>query len=121
MCRLCSTAHAYFHSLYNPGHIPTPLDLSKHRSGQLLQSELFAAKQLPSSTDIKGAMFSIGTYKAPSYDGLPAHFYQMYWEFCKVDVERTIWECYHTASVPLWMNLTLITLVPEQANVKHLS
>ncbi|KAK0586532.1 hypothetical protein LWI29_008529 [Acer saccharum] len=66
--------------------------------------------------DVKSSLFNIGGLKAPGPDGLPAIFFQKFWNNCKSDLCRMVSDCFSTGSVPRDLNNTLISLIPKIPN-----
>ena len=73
----------YFFNLFstsNPHpHPPIPNDLENLISPNLSEEEVEMLACMPSAKEIKDALFSLGSHKAPSPDGMLAHFYKCYW------------------------------------------
>lgn len=63
--------------------------------------------------EIKDAIFQLGPHKAPDPDGIPAFFYQQFWEVVKPDVVNTIQAFFHSGSLFKPLNYTFITLIPK--------
>lgn len=87
---LCDIAVHYFQSLYKAAPGTAHINFHQLKSGGLLPSELTQLHQLPSLADIKAAVFGIGATKSPGIDGIPAHFFQIFWSLTAQDVARTI-------------------------------
>lgn len=118
---LCGLATRYFQNLFTPATTTSDYSFRRLHSGLLTHSELHQMQYIPSFQDIYAAVFSIGATKAPGIDGIPAHFYQKFWSIVGQELAETIWDCYRWCWVPAWMNVTIITLIPKQSNIQHLS
>jgi hypothetical protein len=56
--------------------------------------------------------------KAPSPDGFPAEFYQVFWEIIKIDLMALFHE-FHKVHLPLFsLNFGIITLLPKEKEAK---
>ena len=58
-------------------------------------------------------MFQLGSHKAPGPNGIPAFFFQHFWDIVKPDVISTIQVFFHSGSLGRSLNHTLITLIPK--------
>ena len=66
----------------------------------------------------------MGPHKAPGLDGLPAFFFQHYWEIVKTYVFNTIHDFFHSGSLFKPLNHTFIILIPKISfpdDVSHFS
>lgn len=62
---------------------------------------------------IEYAVFQLGPYKAPGPDGVPAFFYQEFWEIVKADVLNSMQAFFHSGFLLKALNHTYITLIPK--------
>ncbi|KAK9911968.1 hypothetical protein M0R45_035845 [Rubus argutus] len=51
--------------------------------------------------EVKTAMFSIGGFKAPGYDGFPAGFYQNFWPLYAAEVFSIVHNAFSSGEIPL--------------------
>ena len=66
--------------------------------------------------EIKSAMFSIGSDKAPGPDGYSSGFFKAAWSIVGGDVEEAIMQFFQTGILHPAFNSTSITLVPKNQN-----
>ena len=66
-----------------------------------------------SDKEIEDIVFQLGSHKAPGPNGIPAFFFQHFWDIVKPDVISTIQVFFHSGSLGRSLNHTLITLVPK--------
>lgn len=64
--------------------------------------------------EIKTAAFNLGAHKAPGPDGMPACFFQKYWNHVGVAVSAFVLQTFRTGTVPAHMNHSVICLLPKQ-------
>lgn len=62
---------------------------------------------------IELVVFQLGSYKSPGPDGIPAFFYQEYWNIVKQDILGTLHAFFHSGTLLKSLNKTFITLVPK--------
>lgn len=75
----------------------------------------------PSDSEIHRTICKMQPLKAPGPDGLPAAFYQKYWNILAPSVCSFIKDCFASRSFPHEANKSLITLVPKIENPEILS
>ncbi|CAN1182863.1 LINE-1 retrotransposable element ORF2 protein [Linum perenne] len=66
--------------------------------------------------EIKAALFSISSEKAPSPDGYNALFFKHSWEVVKVDVILAARRFFEKCSLPKYVNSILLALIPKKFN-----
>ena len=72
--------------------------------------------------EIELTIFQLRPYKAPRLDGIPAFFYQEYWDLVKYDIFNYVQAFFHSGSLLKTLNQTFITLIPKNScpdNVNH--
>ncbi|KAL5550204.1 hypothetical protein UlMin_000380 [Ulmus minor] len=63
--------------------------------------------------DVKAAVFGMSPTKAPGFDGMPALFFQKYWQFVGQDVIRTCLGLLNSNYNVGMLNKTIISLIPK--------
>ena len=76
------------------------------------QQNMFLNKPV-TTKEIETTIFQLGPYKAPGLDGIPAFFYQEYWDIVKHDIYNTVLAFFHSGSLLKTINQTFITLIPK--------
>ena len=59
-------------------------------------------------------MFQLGAHKAPGPDGIPAFFFQAFWDIVKEDVTRAVQAFFHSGSLFKPLNHSYIVLIPKK-------
>ena len=80
---------------------------------KLSHNQCLELKRPITNLEIEDTVFQLGPQKAPGPDGLPAFFFQHYWEIVKTDVFNTIHAFFHSGSLFKPPNHTYITLIPK--------
>ncbi|KAL5556823.1 hypothetical protein UlMin_039059 [Ulmus minor] len=62
--------------------------------------------------EVKAAVFGMNPTKAPGFDGMPALFFQRYWQFVGQDVTRTCLGLLNSDCNVGMLNKTIISLIP---------
>ncbi|KAK3184888.1 hypothetical protein Dsin_032174 [Dipteronia sinensis] len=89
-----------------------PTKLSKRRS-DFLDSPFIA-------TEVKKAIFDMFPTKAPGIDGMPALFYQKYWDTVGDTVTQACLRCLNNGDPLDKVNQTLIALIPKVQNANRM-
>ncbi|KAL5555276.1 hypothetical protein UlMin_037512 [Ulmus minor] len=63
--------------------------------------------------EVKAAVFGMNPTKAPRFDGMPALFFQKYWQFVGQDVIRTCLGLLNSNCNVGMLNKTIISLIPK--------
>ena len=74
---------------------------------------------LPSSAEIKEALFSINGGKAPGPDGFSACFFQTNWSVVGADIVKEIQEFFISGVMPRTINETHVRLIPKGREAKR--
>lgn len=82
--------------------VPTLTDIEKGRLCSPVTME-----------EVKRAVDSMGSLKAPGPDGVQALFYQDYWHLVGTKIFDLVSKAFEEGTVPDGMNQTLITLIPK--------
>lgn len=80
---------------------PVPPDIFAHWRSGILDEE------------VKGAIFQMGAFKAPSLEGLPPGFYQNNWDIIGGDLCNMVREAFALGKLPNTPNPTLKRLIPK--------
>ena len=80
---------------------------------KLTHQQCLEMNRLVTNLEIEDTIFQLGPHKAYGPDGIPAFFYQQYWELVKSDVVNTIQAFFHSRSLFKPLNHTFITLIPK--------
>ena len=73
-----------------------------------------------SDAEIKAAMFSIGSDKAPGPDGFSSCFFKAAWSIVGADVRDAVLHFFHSGSLISAFNSTSIALVPKSQNPTYI-
>lgn len=57
--------------------------------------------------EIREVVNAMDPIKASGPDGVPATFYQKYWDIMGVDLTKIVQECFHLMHIPSFFNHTL--------------
>lgn len=82
---------------------------------QLFIHQLLLLDSPITNEEIETTVFQLGPYKAPRSNGIPALFYQEYWNTVKFDIFNTVHAFFHSSSLLKSLNHTYITLIPKTA------
>ena len=63
--------------------------------------------------EIENTVFQLGPFKAPRPDGIPAFFFQGFWQTVKPDICNTLQAFFHSGSLLKSLNQTYLTLIPK--------
>ena len=70
--------------------------------------------------EVKTALFQMFPTKAPGPDGMPAHFFQRYWELCGEEVTTVVLRVLRGEDDPSIINKTCIVLISKVENPEEL-
>ncbi|GAA0172195.1 hypothetical protein LIER_26064 [Lithospermum erythrorhizon] len=71
--------------------------------------------------DVKKGPFSMKKGKAPGPDGMPANFYQFYWNIVQEDITAMVLNCMNKGRFLKKFNFTFITLILKVANATKIT
>ena len=71
--------------------------------------------------EIKSALWSLKTFKAPGPDGLHAGFFHRFWLVVGKSVIDVIKKIFTERTIPEYLNRTLIALIPKIQSLETLS
>ncbi|XP_026443128.1 uncharacterized protein LOC113343004 [Papaver somniferum] len=74
--------------------------------------------RIPSSEEIKQAVFDLGADSAPGPDGFSGCFYRHCWDIIQDDLLRAVIYCWNSGHIPNGVNSSLIVLIPKVAFMK---
>ncbi|KAK3222242.1 hypothetical protein Dsin_009267 [Dipteronia sinensis] len=102
----------YFYKIFsstNPPHQPKlPLTMARFLDSKFIME------------DVHKAVFDIGPMKAPGKDGLPALFYQRFWDTIGPSVVAACLSILHDGASMECINSTIITLIPKVQNPERI-
>ena len=88
-------------------------ELQKVEMPKLSHNQCLDLNRPITNLEIENTVFQLGPQKTLGLDGLPAFFFQQYWEIVKTDVFNTIHAFFHYESLFKLINHTFITLIPK--------
>lgn len=106
----------YFHTLFMGSNSTSLPSYWPNLFPRLAHNALTDLNLAVTGEEIKNALFSIGSLKAPGPDGFPAMFYQKCWDTCETEIINMVQSTFLTATLPDHINQTLISLVPKTDN-----
>ncbi|XP_026448425.1 uncharacterized protein LOC113348777 [Papaver somniferum] len=77
------------------------------------EEESLAMDRIPSSEEIKQAVFDLGVDSAPGPDGFSGCFYRHCWDIIQDDLLRAVIYCWNSGHIPNVVNSSLIVLIPK--------
>ena len=81
----------------------------------------FNCAEVPSHSEIKEALFSIGSLKAPGSDGFHAIFLKNFWDTISRDCINLVQNVFTSKKIPNGLNKTLVALIPKSDNPERIS
>lgn len=75
---------------------------------------------LPTTEEIRAAVFDINPNKCPGPDGMNGHFFQQFWETMSSEITTMITCFFNTGKLEEGINKTNICLVPKKLGAKQL-
>ena len=86
----------------------------------LLQEERLALTASVTVEEVRSAVMSMQSFKAPGSDGFHVFFYKQYWEVVGYDVCRLVQTAFSSGSFDPTLAETLLVLIPKVDNPNHL-
>lgn len=74
----------------------------------------------PSKDEIRGALFSLVPLSAPGPNGLPAYFYQLYWDILEEGICNAVVVFFQGVEQTEYMKRNMICLIPKTTEPKRL-
>ncbi|KAJ8402295.1 hypothetical protein AAFF_G00371600 [Aldrovandia affinis] len=87
--------------------------LDRRLEGQSMEGEL-------SAEELTRAVRSLNIHKAPGPDGIPAEFYQAFWDLLKDDVADVFRAAFGEGRLGDSLRQSLVALVPKKGDLKDL-
>ncbi|XP_019164608.1 PREDICTED: uncharacterized protein LOC109160818 [Ipomoea nil] len=106
---------SFFSSLFSTGNqvssdMMVPI-ADSHRLSRLEQNSLV---KIATSEEVKKAVFGMKRFGSPGPDGIPAAFYQNFWEEIGAAITILVNRAFYTGSVPLSILQAFVTLIPKK-------
>ena len=120
--KLLKLATAYYKSLFGPapGNFFTLCPNLWSRDEVLSEEDNIDLTRPFSVEEVKTALFSMNTNRAPGPDNIPTEFYQHCWEVVQNDI-MNIFHCFHNGSLDVQrLNYGVITLLPKVAEANKI-
>ncbi|KAK4281551.1 hypothetical protein QN277_013029 [Acacia crassicarpa] len=111
----------YFKTLFCSGPTGNSELHTRANFPRIDQSRLANLGRPPSNEEIRSAMFSMGNYKAPGYDGFPPIFYKNNWNTMGPSVCNFVKEAFKGNLSLADSNRTLIALIAKKDHVEFVS
>lgn len=89
----------------------TNFDLTKE---SITKEENLSIAKVPYEDEIKRVIQDVNPWKAPDPDGLPALFYQKYWDFIGNDVVSFVHNFSYNKKLHCQVNHTKLVLIPKK-------
>jgi exonuclease III len=104
---------SFFSELFKSSNPSIPMEVENLFSNVISSEENEEICNIPTEVEIKNAVFSMGSLKAPGPDGLPPLFYKRYWEIVKKEVIGAVQNFFYTGNLQRQLNYTYIALIPK--------
>ena len=86
----------------------------------LLEEESIALTVTVTMDEVRSAVMSMQSFKAPGSDGFHVFFYKQYWEVVSYDVCCLVQTAFSSGSFDPALAKTLLVLIPKVDNPNHL-
>ncbi|KAL5558341.1 hypothetical protein UlMin_034552 [Ulmus minor] len=107
---------ALFESVFDSPTHPPPFDLSAIVDPIIPGEENLELLWIPTWDEVRDVVFSMGAFKAPGPDGMPALFYKTYWNIVGWDLVATVREVFMIDTMAHSINDSNIVLIPKKPN-----
>jgi hypothetical protein len=112
-CHIREIFIKYFHDIFSsstPSNVHYNLDVIHNRVPRYMMNDLSAEF---SPEEVEVAIKSMKSTSSPGPDGLPAHFYQTYWQLIGKEFIQFDLHILNNGGDPTIINQTYITLIPK--------
>ena len=115
--QIASHAIQYFKTIFCTNTILQDHALVEEAIPELLDDNVNnLLTMIPTSDEIKNAVFALNTDSASGPDGFGASFYQTYWEVIKVDVINAVLQFFNTGWILPNYNANTMVLIPKTSS-----
>lgn len=110
---IASVVSAYFSDIFTTSANDCTETVQSALEGKITETQNEMLTEIPSSEEIRKAMFSIHPDKAPGPDGFSACFFQSNWDITGPAMTLEIQAFFRRGSLPQSINSTHIRLIPK--------
>ncbi|XP_026455672.1 uncharacterized protein LOC113356677 [Papaver somniferum] len=103
----------YYEDKFNGPELEIDPILFDYDHISISEEESLAMDRIPSSEEIKQAVFDLGADSAPGPDGFSGCFYRHCWDIIQDDLLRAVIYCWNSGHIPNGLNSSLIVLIPK--------
>ncbi|XP_026420116.1 uncharacterized protein LOC113316107 [Papaver somniferum] len=103
----------YYEDKFNGPELEIDPILFDYGHISISEEESLAMDRIPSSEEIKHAVFDLGEDSAPGPDGFSGCFYRHCWDIIQDDLLRAVIYCWNSGHIPNGVNSSLIVLIPK--------
>ncbi|XP_026443244.1 uncharacterized protein LOC113343176 [Papaver somniferum] len=108
----------YYEDKFNGPELEIDPILFDYDHISISEEESLPMDRIPSSEEIKQAVFDLGEDSAPGPDGFSGCFYRHCWDIIQDDLLRAVIYCWNSGHIPNGVNSSLIVLIPKVAFIK---
>lgn len=106
----------YFESIFSSVEPQYPKDFQNLFTPVIGREENNKLNLIPTEDEIHRAVFSMGSNKSPSMDGMTVNFYKSYWSIIKEDVVKEVQMSFQLGTIKAAHNHTFIALIPKSVS-----
>ncbi|GAU42583.1 hypothetical protein TSUD_302990 [Trifolium subterraneum] len=110
---LKNSALSYFKSIFQQGDSINPFSLQFDYFPQITTDLFNCLSSLPSMDEVKSALFSMDSFKAPGPDGFQPIFFKKFWHIVAPDVFKLISTAFISGTIAPKLAETLIVPIPK--------